>query len=209
MEINETSEDWDATKSFPGATNRETPFSVPEAYFDNLPDQIMSRIMLDEMGFKEQNSGFNVPAAYFDDLSVRIESAVTAETWKDLKTENAFSVPGDYFEKSAKRISQAVAVPLKDGKVRSMYLNLFKYASAACVLIVTAFFFYSNHHNANLDEKFSELPGDDIVNYLQISTDAGDAPVIMDNISQVTIDIKSDNGVSDKDIRNYLEATSL
>ena len=68
---------------------RRNCFSVPEKYFDELPENIQRLIHL--LNLKNEKT-FEVPAAYFEQLPEYIREAILLE---GLKKENTFEIPED------------------------------------------------------------------------------------------------------------------
>jgi len=111
-------------------------FTVPAAYFENLSDNIQSRIAVETA--MEAGEAFEVPAGYFENLSSQIQSRVFVE--EALADEEAFTVPEGYFEQlNAKILDKTVTqetVQRKGGVIRLMRSTAFKYATAACFVLV-------------------------------------------------------------------------
>ncbi len=157
-------------------------FTVPAAYFENLSYNIQSRIAVEEA--MEAGAGFEVPAGYFENLSSQIQSRVFVE--ETLATEEAFTVPEGYFEQlNAKILNKTVtqeAVQRKVGIIRLMRSTAFKYATAACFVLVAGASFMlwpsatsvDAHSSSYLHKELANIPLDELQGYIQISMDGGD-----------------------------------
>ena len=55
--------------------NPNNPFTVPDGYFDELEQQIMSYINLDELKTGSASDGFTVPENYFDEFNDQYQFA--------------------------------------------------------------------------------------------------------------------------------------
>jgi hypothetical protein len=86
--------------------NTEKGFIVPENYFDELSQNIQSRIAIDEVLNTEQ--GFTVPENYFDELSQNIQGRIAID--EVLNTEKGFAVPESYFEELSQNIQSRIAI---------------------------------------------------------------------------------------------------
>ena len=87
--------------------SRESGFNVPENYFDELNDNIQSRINIDSaLG---SDTGFSVPENYFDELSTNIQSRVFVEEALSA-AKGSFAVPENYFEELTNQIQSRVFV---------------------------------------------------------------------------------------------------
>ena len=85
------------------------PFTVPEGYFDELEQQIVSYIKLDELKTGSPSNGFAVPENYFDELSNNINSRIAIEEIADKET-TGFTVPEGYFDELSQNIQSRIAV---------------------------------------------------------------------------------------------------
>lgn len=137
--------------------NRETPYTLPEGYFDTLHTVIMARIAA---GGNEENSLLqvagkkmpqDVPQGYFDTLPESILSKIkeqsglsVAEELKELSPllagiskSNVFEVPDGYFETlSVYRTDQSTTTSVVTMYSRKVWL---RYAAAAVVFALIAF----------------------------------------------------------------------
>src|ERR1700743_2968337 len=75
--------------------NENNPFTVPEGYFNELEQQVMSFIQLD--GLKKGDQGFTLPENYFEELGDTINARSRVEEALG-KEETAFAVPEGYFD---------------------------------------------------------------------------------------------------------------
>lgn len=182
-------------------------FTVPENYFDELNGNIQSRIAIDA-AIDTQNSGFSVPEGYFNELENRIKSRVFVEQAVGDKEEH-FTVPAGYFDALSKNIlDKTVNVSATDrrGVIRKMFATTaIKYATAACfaliigggVLIMQLTNPANVHKNSFLHKQLSNIPIDEIKDYLKVNVDAGEtqqtvvtegAPVNNDNLRKALQD---------------------
>jgi len=164
-------------------TNKEEEsFSVPAGYFDELSSNITSRIAVEQA--IEAGEAFEVPAGYFENLSSQIQSRVFVE--EALVAEEAFTVPDGYFEKlNAQILNKTVtqeAVQRKGGVIRLMRSTAFKYATAACFVLVAGASFMlwpsassvDAHESSYLHKELSNIPLDELQGYIQVSMDGSD-----------------------------------
>jgi hypothetical protein len=124
-------------------------FSVPDDYFNGLPDRIMTYVLLnneDEIDFGKEQT-MRVPDGYFESLSSNIlakiksqsdesrsrESEELSRLLLSLKDKNVFSVPDNYFEGLSSNILNNLNK--KPAKIISMNKarTFWKYAAAAVV----------------------------------------------------------------------------
>lgn len=161
---------------------RDAGFAVPAGYFENLSDNIQSRIAVEEA--MEAGEGFEVPAGYFEQLSSQIQSRVFVE--EALNDDEAFAVPDGYFEQlNAKILNKTVtqeAVQRKTGVIRLMRSTAFKYATAACFVLVAGASFMlwpsatdvDAHDASYLHKELSNIPKDELQGYIEVSMDGSD-----------------------------------
>ncbi len=163
--------------------HEEAGFELPAGYFDKLSANIQSRIVVEEA--MEAGEAFEVPAGYFENLSSQIQSRVFVE--EALSTDEAFNVPDGYFEQlNAKILNKTVTqetVQRKGSIIRLMRSTAFKYATAACFVLVAGagFLFWSPENNVEpinaseyLHKELSTVPVDDLQNYIQASMEGAD-----------------------------------
>jgi hypothetical protein len=90
--------------------NSSNPFTVPDGYFDELEQQIVSFIKLDELkNDAAPLQGFIVPENYFDELSANINARINIEETLD-KEATGFAVPQGYFEELSDNINARISI---------------------------------------------------------------------------------------------------
>ena len=89
--------------------NPNNPFTVPDGYFDELEQQIVSFIKLDELKNGAPAQGFAVPENYFEDLSNAINARITVEQALD-KEATGFIIPEGYFDELSQNIQSRIAI---------------------------------------------------------------------------------------------------
>lgn len=163
-------------------------FTVPANYFEQLTNNIQSRINI-EAAINGENTGFTVPENYFNDLEQQINSRIAVE--EVLENTAEFTVPDNYFEKLNKSILNKTVnkgTVVRKTIVRKLFAsNTFKYATAACLaLIIGAGVFLKQagtptHSKTYLHTQLSEVPVDEIKDYLELHIDATDTHGMMEN----------------------------
>ena len=182
-------------------------FTVPSGYFDNLTANIQSRIAVEEAAGAEAES-FTVPAGYFDNLAANIQSRIAVEEAFEANTE-AFTVPAGYFDALNKNIINKTVnqeVVIRKTIIRKLFAsNTFKYATAACVtLMIGAGVFFRQpaapvqHTASYLHTQLSEVPVDEIKNYLELNIDPNDTHGLMD-------DKQINTQVLDDELQDYID----
>jgi DNA-binding transcriptional regulator/RsmH inhibitor MraZ len=166
------------------ALNTEnTGLNVPANYFEELSNNIQSRIAVEEL-LNTDNASLNVPTNYFEDLSSKIQSRIAVEE-AVANAADTLTVPPAYFERLNKEILNKTVnqevVKRKGVVIRMMSSRVFKYATAACVLVMigTGVFFQmqspeSVHDSSFLHKQLSTIPVSDIQAYLRENVDGGD-----------------------------------
>ena len=158
-------------------------FTVPDDYFEGLTHKIQSRINI-EAAVNAEYAGFTVPENYFNNLGQQINSRLTVEDALENNT-GTFTVPDNYFEKLNKAILNKTIN--KDTVVRKTIVrklwasNTFKYATAACLALIigTSVFLRETstpvtHAHTYLHTQLSEIPVDEIKDYLDLRNDGSD-----------------------------------
>lgn len=85
------------------------PFTVPDGYFDNLAERIISCKNLDELKNSESLGGFTVPENYFKELTGNILSRVNIESVVNSE-QPGFTVPEGYFDNLEHQIKSRIFV---------------------------------------------------------------------------------------------------
>jgi hypothetical protein len=184
-------------------------FQVPEEYFSDLDQRILTTIFIYQ---DEKNNLQKVPEGYFSSLSDRIISKIKAEKNESateeikalspalfyLKEENTFALPENYFDDLSDRILDKING--KETKVISIssVRKWWKYAAAAIVTGVIAISSLQIfNHTSNSNNKEVITASANIPNYIKES-------------SQYKTPEKLNQGIaslSDDEIVNYLETT--
>lgn len=182
-------------------------FTVPENYFEEMQASLQSRIRVEEA--LQQPEGFIVPENYFENLQQQITSRVAVDEILSGQPEG-FTVPENYFDGLQQAIMAKAAQPQapRRGIVHRMFTSgAFKYAAAACVTLAiggTLFFRQLEspmavHNRSYIHKALSDVPDEDIIDYLQMHMDAADTRGVMDEADQINT-----NDVNAEDLKNYL-----
>ncbi len=214
MSLNDMDNEWKKEAPKLAAMGKINPFSVPEGYFNTLPEQINSQLFLAELHPGNSTGKFTVPEGYFESLSGQIESRISVEKLNG----NSFTVPEGYFDKLQSRINEQIAEPVKVVSIRShrppAWIN---YAAAACVTIavsVTLYFNISpktnavpNVVNVNISELSNKVSDEDIISYLKVHSTRNDMPVIMEALGENVMPTTEE--IPAEDVQAYLNDNSL
>lgn len=206
MELNKANEDWEKEAPALAALGKENPFTVPDDYFTDLHVHLSSIARLDRL--KQDNGGFQTPEGYFENLAEQTASLTKIGNMSEITADSGFGVPEGYFSHLQQAInSKTVHAEIKEEKgIRKLILPGVRYAAAACIVIAAATILFFNIKTNSIESKLSGIPEDEIVNYLQVHSDTGDTPVIMDNLGASTASYKGTD-LSDQEIEQYLETT--
>lgn len=186
------------------AMQKGNPFTVPANYFEELHQHLRDRTAL-EMIDQTSRGGFEVPGGYFENLGAQVLSSAKVRDIKDKAGESGFAVPLNYFE----NLQSKIVSKTKPAKIRSIKTDRtwLGYAAAACITVALGVGLLINQQNNSMDSKLSQISDDELVNYLQIHSDTGDFPVIIENSEINTVVSKDDSALSEKEIEQYLETT--
>lgn len=208
MDANNMNEGQD--KQFPllEAAGKRNPFNVPDAYFDDMKQQISSRIAIESASSSDLKGNFAVPEGYFDTLEDQIMSSIRVGKLMESTKEGGFNVPDAYFDSLHESIKQKAGMIQKphEAKVRTLVPSWLKYAAAACIMISASTGLYFLQKPDSIDKKLAYIPEEAIVDYLLVNSDSGDMPIIIDNINNTT-DLSAEIEISDQEIEQYLETT--
>lgn len=208
MDLENNSEDWMAEAPLLSVMVKKNPFSVPENYFNELEEQIKLRCALENV---RSNDGdvFKVPANYFESLSVQIESRIAEHNIRSLAPTDGFKVPEEYFDTLEKRILTKTLSDPKDvrGSIISIRSNWIKYAAAACITLVVGSLVIFDSQNNSVESQLGRIPEQEMVSYLQMHSDMGDTPLIMETANQNINLTTIVNDMSDAELEEYINNT--
>jgi hypothetical protein len=208
MELNDRDIEWLKDAPTLAAIGNGIPFTVPSGYFDHLSKGLKSRIRVESMRVDETN-GFKVPENYFEELSSRIENRVSVENIKELAPSEGFSLPEEYFAGLTARINQRIEESSERGTpVRRLFSSWVSYAAAACITALIATGIYFNSDTYTFNKQLSEIPDEEIINYLQAHSTAGDTPFIIETLNPDELE-KLSPAVSAEELEQYINSTTL
>jgi len=187
--------EWEVEAPYLANLSKTTPYRVPDQYFDDLQVRIQQSIFLENLGQKE-NQGFTLPTGYFNELSSQIESRIYVEEIKTLVKSDGFKTPVNYFEQlQANIIDKTTAKQAKPHVVKLWHTDLMKYASAACILILTASGLYLNQQNAIKELRSNEIAKEQVLYDI-------DESVIIEHLQESSN--ASMNNASNTEMENYI-----
>jgi hypothetical protein len=207
MDLNEINENWQNEVPKLAAMERNNPFLVPEGYFEEMHKQVQAQISIHQLD-KQQNF-FQVSDDYFDSLTDQIISRVKLEELLTSADEEVFSLRENYFENLEDKINAKIGITAQEpSRVRKLASSWTTYAAAACITAVLTFgiYTYRTSNTDNIQSQIAQLPEEDIVNYLQLYSDAGDAPVIASSVENVPEVSELLPEISDSEIEKYLKS---
>lgn len=206
MDLNEMDEKWQEIAPTLAAMEKTNPFSVPDRYFNEMQQQLYSRLKVGQ--FDNEKPYFNVPDNYFDILESKITSVIQLEKLKPISESQEFSIPENYFDTLEKKIRTRIEseeIKTSQPKIRQLLSSWVIYAAAASIVAIISFGLYFNNRSNNLEAQIAKLPADEIVDYLQLYSDVGDAPLIIKNLGTEFDISELSTDVIDQEIEQYLE----
>lgn len=204
MNLHNKDINWEKDAPHIASAGRANPFLVPEGYFSTLEENLTSRIVIEEIG---NDKGLSVPHGYFEQLPGLIEAKIAVEELKEELSTEGFKVPEGYFETLGERIVQRTQTQ-KVIQVRKLSAWL-SYAAAACVTAIIGAAIFLNANNNSINQRISEVPAGAIENYLNLYTDQTDMQVIEENTDSKRVFSGITNNISEKELEEYIEETTL
>lgn len=222
--------------NFPASFSKmkgNNPFAVPENYFENLSDRILSEIENSEelkalspfLSKIEKTNPFKIPENYFfnkqsgENFTERILKNFSQEelngfltTLSGTQKKNPFSIPENYFENLVERINQKAGLK-QEAKIISLRSDFRKYkyfalANAACIAaIFILYFYYPTSHSRN--EKNLFVSADDISNSNYF--EEIDESTLIEEINENDMNDNSgeNNGIEDYLIDNGIDENTI
>ncbi|GGI27348.1 hypothetical protein [Pedobacter mendelii] len=205
MNENLENNDWINEAPTLAAMHKRNPFSVPDGYFDNCEQDVLSEVFLNSLKQNTNQHVFEVPQNYFEDLIEMIETRIAIENSAQLN--NSFAVPENYFETLQSRITdkiEAEQIVKKEAKIIPLWRKGFvKYASAACFILISSFgvYFYQNNQPADV-VNVPQMQSADVAND-QMLYDI-DETTIIDHLEAQNTSIIKTTSASDTEVENYI-----
>lgn len=203
--------DMDGLKDAPtlAAIRRDTPYSVPSGYFESLSENLKTQALLESVRFADEDE-FTIPVNYFEELTGRIEERISIENLHKLVPNDGFKIPETYFSQLSNRINERINENSSIIKIKrkTVFSTWASYSAAACISILIGTVIYFNSTGYTINKQLSDVPDQEIINYLQIHSTANDIPYIMENVNpeglkQITTDVSSD------ELEAYINSTTL
>ncbi|MGB4398728.1 MAG: hypothetical protein WBJ10_05125, partial [Daejeonella sp.] len=149
------------------------------------------------------------PDNYFEGLTSRIEERISTEKIRSFSSSEGFAVPERYFEGLTDRILARIDdLDAKKPVVRSLFTSWMSYAAAACITAVIASGIYFTSNTYNLNDQLSDVPDQEILNYLQVYSTANDTPFIIENLNPDQLETVAPD-VSAEELELYINSTAL
>lgn len=206
MDLNEMNENWQEEAPTLAAMEKVNPFKVPDGYFEEMSAQLLSRIKIIE---KDNNQPLlEIPEGYFETLEDKIVSRSRLDELKENSTSEIFAVPDKYFETLESKIKARIDTNDKISstpKVRRLTTSWITYAAAACLTLVVGISIYLNADSKNAETQIANLPAEEIVDYLQLYSDAGDAAIISESLDTETELSELSQEIPAQEIEQYLK----
>lgn len=206
MKLKDSDIEWEKDAPTLAAIKRVNPFIVPSGYFESLTDVINSRILIELARF-ESAEKFNIPSDYFQKLPTQIEERIVLETIQSLVPSTGFTVPEAYFTDLSDRIQTKLTQQRPERK-KNIFKSWFSYSAAACITLVVGTAVYFNSTGYTISKDLSEIPDQEIINYLQIHSTLTDNQFIIENLSEDGLQQVSSD-VSSQEIEQYINNTTL
>lgn len=218
------------------ALDKVNVYSVPEGYFESLPDLLLSISKAEELSFSIPVSKANVqgvPAGYFDTLAdsilakIRSDQKNASDELRELspmlysiQNENVFEVPKGYFAGLADEVLEKVR-PAKVIQMKKHSFSFMKYAVAAVFTGAMAFgvLKFAGNNNGkgidqatagvNIDEELKKIPDADIVNYLQSTGTDVKTALVASSVEEGQLPSQEDYLLDDQALDKYLNSINV
>jgi hypothetical protein len=155
--------EWMNEAPFLAKLPRTNPFATPPGYFEGLQENINASVYFDNLKQESENMSMPVPEGYFEDFQERIHNRIAEEEIRAQVQEDGFAVPEGYFENLNTRILsqiteeskpvQTAKIPVRKTKIFKLWHSkAMKYATAACIVIISAVGLYMNQQQFFTDD---------------------------------------------------------
>ena len=207
MDLENTGKNWEDEAPLLAGMKVKNPFTVPENYFAELGTQVNSLRIVEDARFNNEDE-FTVPENYFEGLISEIEIRVAEQNIQKIASTDGFSVQINYFSNLPQIITEQINTNNQPPKavVKQISANFLKYAAAACVTLVLGSVIVFNNQNKTLDSKMDKLSDQEIVNYLQMNSDIGDTPLIIESLS-LNSNMALGDSFTEAELEKYIDTT--
>lgn len=156
----------------------EESFTKPEAgFFEQQKSQILNQIALEENCEQSDLSGLTKePEGYFTEASERLNDWIALQGQEEAAEKSPWAMPEGYFSAAQKDITRKIAnsgkeqPAVKKTKVLGLSPRFKQYMAAACLLFalsIGALYWNStSEYNYNDEYSLSDIPEDELINYL-------------------------------------------
>jgi hypothetical protein len=207
MNFDNTDRNWMNDAPALAGVNKKNPFTVPDGYFNSLNEHLNALVSIEDPGSFQQV--FDIPSNYFEQLPAEIETRILLDKLKSMVPEDGFTVPAKYFENLEKDIISQTSY--KESSIRSREtgakLSRISYAAAACVTLALGSILLLNLQSNSIDAQMKKIPDQEIINYLQLNTDVGDTPAIIENLGPANNPSEVSEDVSEAELEHYINTT--
>lgn len=134
---------------------------------------------------------------------------MSVENIRTLALSEGFTVPEGYFAELSGQINSKLEESSKRATpVRRLLTSWVSYAAAACITVMIASGIYFSSNSYKFNQQLSEVPDQEILNYLQVYSTAGDTPFIIENLNTDQLEAVIQD-VSSEELELYINSTTL
>ena len=202
-------------------------FAVPVDYHTDLGDTIFARVAEAELKEAISTDGFDLPVNYHADLEEAIFARIAEEKLKDTVPATGFDLPPHYFDTLSDKIIGAIqdikeergSTPIRRlGKPKKWYTRYAVAASFTAMLGLGGYWGYQfqqqntiaqdNVAEEQLSQHLSEIPKQEIINYLSASASGDDIIYMSQYTDETNLPTKGfGTNISKQEIEDYLNYT--
>lgn len=202
-------------------------FAVPVSYPSDLENTILARIAETELKKVISTDGFALPLDYHANLEDTIFTRLAEEKLKATVPNVDFDVPPHYFDTLSDKIIDAIQEPKEEkdstpiiplGKQKKWYARYAVAASFTAMLSLGGYWGYQyqqqnavaqdNVAEEQLSQHLSEIPKQEIINYLSASASGDDIIYMSQYTDETNLPTKGfGTNISKQEIEDYLNYT--
>lgn len=181
--------------------SKKSGFMVPNAYFETLEVDVLSKIKAQELNSKIDKNSFKTPEAYFNSVEDIVIAKLKAESLQQNKNAN---VPDSYFDTIEASVISKLKTPKKVISLKTVSKYLAPIAVAASLLLI---------FTLNINKKtitFESLATSDIEQFIDYGMVDIDTQTLASTFSDIEIKTEElDLLLSDTEVLNYLTDEDL
>jgi hypothetical protein len=208
--------------ALPG-TDKATPYSVPEGYFEGLASAVLARVKENELSAKEEiltlspllasierTMPYQLPAGYFEQ-TIELLPVLTGEDQRSailelVEQQTPFEVPDGYFDQLPGKLLDRTSRRTPVVHIRKNWMRMAVAAVFAGIIFLSGYYFIDARNNSSLtiEKQLSSVSTQELEEFIQSTSIVSGREVVIR--PENTKEVKSLlNDVADTELDDFLQ----